>query len=113
MNKIRELWQRAFDIREGEGPLVLAMTLYLFFVLVAYYILKPVSRAMFLAEFDIDKLPYLYILIAAAGGFMAYFYTKVAVHSSLMTAVNTCTFGMVGALVLIWYLLSFNWGLMR
>jgi hypothetical protein len=33
------------------------MFLYLMFVLFAYYILKPVSRAMFLSKFDIDKLP--------------------------------------------------------
>ena len=32
---------------------------------------------MFLHKFDIDDLPYLYILIAAAGGVMAYVYTKV------------------------------------
>ena len=62
--------------------------LYLLLVLLAYYILKPVSRAMFLNKFDIDELPYLYIVIAAAGGVMAYFYTKLAIHSSLKTAVN-------------------------
>ena len=45
-------------------------------VLLAYYILKPVSRAMFINKFDIDDLPYLYIVIAGAGGMMAYFYTK-------------------------------------
>ena len=65
------------------------MALYLLLVLLAYYILKPVSRAMFLNKFDIDELPYLYIVIAGAGGVMAYFYTKLAIHSSLKTAV-TC-----------------------
>ena len=62
------------------------MSLYLLLVLLAYYILKPVSRALFLNKFDIDKLPYLYVLIAAAGGLLAYLYTKVAVRSSLQTA---------------------------
>ena len=75
----------------------------------AYYILKPVSRAMFLNKFDIDDLPYLYIVIAAAGGVMAYFYTKLAIRTSLRTAVNVCTFGMIGVLVLIWHLLTYNW----
>lgn len=85
------------------------MALYLLLVLLAYYILKPVSRAMFINRFEIDDLPYLYIVIAGAGGLMAYFYTKLAVHTSLKTAVNVCTFGMIGVLVLIWHLLSYNW----
>jgi AAA family ATP:ADP antiporter len=109
LNKLREFWRRTFDIREGEALRTFFMALYLLLVLLAYYILKPVSRAMFLNKFDIDELPYLYIVIAGAGGVMAYFYTKLALHSSLKTAVNVCTFGMIGVLVLIWHLLSYNW----
>ncbi len=63
---------------------------------------------MFLDNLDIDKLPYLYILIAAVGGVMAYFYTKIAVSASLKTAVNAATFFIIGCLVVIWYLLSLN-----
>ena len=40
---------------------------------------------------------------------MAYFYTKLAIHSSLRTAVNVCIFFMAGMLVLIWHLLSYQW----
>ena len=109
MGRLREFWRRTFDVREGEALRTLFMALYLLLVLLAYYILKPVSRAMFLNKFDIDELPYLYIVIAAAGGVMAYFYTKLAIHSSLKTAVTTCTFGMIGVLVLIWHLLSYQW----
>ena len=87
------------------------MTMYLLCVLFAYYILKPVSRAMFLDKFDIDKLPYLYILIAAVGGVMAYVYTRIAINASLKTAVNAATFFIIGCLLAIWYLLSLhlNW----
>ena len=56
---------------------------------------------MFINRFEIDDLPYLYIVIAGAGGTMAYLYTKLAIHTSLKTAVNVCTFGMIGTLVLI------------
>ena len=52
---------------KGEALRTLFMALYLLLVLLAYYILKPVSRAMFLNKFDIDELPYLYIVIAARG----------------------------------------------
>ncbi len=42
---------------QGEHLRLWSMFLYLLFVLFAYYIVKPVSRAMFLTKFDIDKLP--------------------------------------------------------
>ncbi|HYO82774.1 MAG TPA: hypothetical protein VES20_15315, partial [Bryobacteraceae bacterium] len=109
MGKLRELTRSLFDIRTGEGWRVFYMGMYLLLVLFAYYILKPVSRGMFLFKFDIDELPYLYILIAAAGGVMAYVYTKIAIHSSLKAAVNFSTALMGGILLLIWYLLGFGW----
>jgi ATP:ADP antiporter, AAA family len=108
LRRLRDFWNRTFDIRQGEAMRTTFMALYLLFVLFAYYILKPVSRAMFVNRFDIDELPYLYIVIAVAGGFMAYFYTKLAVKTSLKRAVDVCTFGMIGVLVLIWHLLSYN-----
>jgi ATP/ADP translocase len=98
-----------FDVRQGEGWRLTFMGLYLILVLFAYYILKPVSRAMFLNKFDIDELPYLYILIAGAGGVMAYVYTRLAVRSSLKTAVTFATFFMIGTLILIWHLLIYRW----
>ncbi len=63
------------------------MALYMMSVLFSYYILKASSRGLFLAKFDIDKLPGLYILIALFGGILAYFYTKIAIRSSLKSAV--------------------------
>src|SRR5207302_10478975 len=76
----------------------------------AYYILKPVSRAIFLNKFDIDKLPWLYILIAGVGGLLAYFYTKLAIRSSLRRAVNIATIFAIGVLVAFWWLIALNIG---
>ncbi len=67
------------------------MALYMMSVLFAYYILKAASRGLFLAKFDIDKLPGLYILIALFGGILAYVYTKIAIRSSLKAAVLGAT----------------------
>lgn len=108
MRKIRQFWRSLFDIRKGEGPRVAFMGLYLMLVLFAYYIIKPVSRAMFLARLDIDNLPVLYILIAIMGGLLAYFYTKLAVRTSLPNAVNWATSVAVVCLVVIWGLLRLN-----
>ena len=57
MRALSKIWRRMFDIRHGEHVQTWAMFAYLFAVLMAYYILKPVSRSMFLTKFDVDKLP--------------------------------------------------------
>lgn len=101
-------WRSVFDVRPGEVLRTTCMTLYLMLVLFAYYILKPVSRAIFLNKFDIDQLPWLYILIAAVGGLLAYFYTKLAVKSSLRRAVDLATIFSIGVLAGFWWLIQLN-----
>jgi len=108
MQRLAAWFRNFFDVRPGEYGRTFFMSLYLLLVLLAYYILKPVSRALFLNKFDIDKLPYLYVLIAAAGGLLAYVYTKVAVRSSLQTAVAGAMTFSVAMLVLIWWLIGLN-----
>src|SRR5215471_4015139 len=100
------IWRRLFDIRPGEHRRTLFMSLYLLFVMVAYYILKPVSAAMFLNKFNIDRLPYLYILIAAGGGVLAYLYTRLALHSSLTVAVTWTMWIAVVCLIALWWLIG-------
>ena len=94
-----------FDIRSGEHLRLWAMFSYLLFVLFAYYIVKPVSRAMFLTKFDVDKLPLLYILIAIFGGVLAYFYSRLASKVSLQAAVTWAMGLSVATLVVMWWLI--------
>jgi AAA family ATP:ADP antiporter len=94
-----------FDVRSGEHLRLWSMFFYLLFVLFAYYIVKPVSRAMFLTKFDIDKLPVLYILIALFGGVLAYFYSKVATKVSLSAAVSWAMGLSILILVVMWWLI--------
>src|SRR5947209_14094651 len=103
VTRLRIFWRSVFDVRPGEYMRTVCMTLYLMLVLFAYYILKPVSRAIFLDKFDIDKLPWLYILIAAVGGLLAFFYTKLAVKSSLRRAVNIATVFAITVLLVFWW----------
>jgi AAA family ATP:ADP antiporter len=106
MNALRRFWRSLFDVRPGEYAKTALMSLYLMLVLFAYYILKPVSRALFLNTFDIDKLPWLYVLIASIGGVLTYFYTKMAVKSSLRRAVTFANIFCVAVLVLFWWLIQ-------
>ena len=102
------MWRKLFDVRKGEYGRTLFMSLYLLCVMVAYYILKPVSAAMFLNKFSIDKLPYLYILIAVAGGVLAYLYTRIALKSSLTTAVSWTMLISIVCLIALWWLIGLN-----
>jgi ATP:ADP antiporter, AAA family len=106
MRAFRQLWRTIYDVRRGERLRTLCMFLYLLFVLFSYYILKPVSQAMFLNRFDIESLPILIMLVAVAGGILAYLYSRVAIRTSLTHAVNWTMGIATVSLVLIWWVLG-------
>ena len=112
MRRVRLFWQSFYDVRPGERARTLLMALHMMFVLFAYYILKPVSRALFLNKFEIDRLPLLNVLIAVCGGILAYLYTRVAVRASLQVAIYWSTGIALCCLVAIWWLLQFEFGWM-
>lgn len=97
---------RAIDVRPGEYARTSLMFLYLMCVLLAYYILKPSSRALFLTRFTTDHLPYLYMVMAVSGGVLAYFYSRIAVKWSLNAAVNASIVFVVLCLLELWQLLD-------
>ena len=103
MQKVAAAWRSLFDIRPGEYRRTIFMSLYLLFVLFAYYVLKSASESMFLNKFDIDKLPILYILMAIFGGALAFVYSKTAARTSLHAAVTWTVFLSVACLIGMWY----------
>src|SRR4029077_19716976 len=109
MTHLRKLWRQMFDVRAGEYVQTWAMFSYLFTVLMAYYIVKPVSRSMFLTKFDVDKLPSLYIVIAVAGALFAYLYSRLAAKTSLHTAVFWTMLLSVISLWAMWALIYLQW----
>src|SRR5262245_18197487 len=108
MRQIRTWWRKFYDVRPGESLRTLFMFCYLLLVLFAYYILKPVSRAMFLNRFEINDLPYLVILVAIGGGILAFWYTKLAVRTSLSVAVFWSMALSVVSLVIMWWLIGMH-----
>jgi ATP:ADP antiporter, AAA family len=109
MNAFGSVQKKLFDIRPGEHLRTWSMFLYLLCVLFAYYILKPVSRSMFLTQFNADKLPWLYILIAVFGGLFAYLYSRLAARTSLRAAVFWTMSLSVASLCAIWLLIGMPW----
>ncbi|MGH8016627.1 MAG: hypothetical protein ACREBV_10580, partial [Candidatus Zixiibacteriota bacterium] len=67
-----------FDVRKGEWPLVFMMVSNYFFILLAYYLLKPTSAALFLAKLSVQQQPFLYILIAIFTAPFIAIYNKVS-----------------------------------
>ncbi|MBI3472994.1 MAG: HEAT repeat domain-containing protein, partial [Candidatus Solibacter usitatus] len=106
LSQLRATFKFAFDVRKGEGPRTFFMALYMMFILWAYYILKPISQAMFVDSFDVDKIPRLLMLIAVAGGLIGFYYTKLAVKTSLQTAVLWTSIISVACLVALWWMLG-------
>jgi ATP/ADP translocase len=109
MNRLRSFRRQLFDIRPGEHLRTWSMFFYLLSILFAYYVLKPVSRAMFLTKFDVDKLPSLYMLMAVFGGVFAYLYSKLAAKTSLKSAVLATNMLSVAAMVAMWSMIHLPW----
>jgi AAA family ATP:ADP antiporter len=108
MRRVKTVWKSMFDVRRGEYGRTFFMALYLLFVLFAYYILWPVSRAMFLSELKIDRLPVLCMWIAVGGGMLAYAYSKLAIRMSLPVAVAWTMAISVLCLVAFWWIFGFK-----
>lgn len=107
--RLNELRRGFFDVRQGELGRTVFVSLYLLFILLAYYILKPVSRALFLNKFDLDKVPLLYMLLAPAGGAMAFLYSRLTLTASLKTAVSAASAFAILMTVSMGYLLYTRW----
>ncbi|MBI2818312.1 MAG: hypothetical protein HYX72_15380 [Acidobacteria bacterium] len=111
MSKDFKTWIRSFvDIRPGEGRIAALLFAYYLLVIFAYYILKPVARALFLDKFDADKLPYLYILMALLGGGGASWIAASAMRERLTSVIGKSQIFLVGNILLIWWLLRYQSG---
>ena len=109
IRSLTAFWRNTFDVREGERFRTLFMSLYLSSVLFVHYIMKPLARGLFLEKFDVDRLPYLYLLLAAVGGLLATAYSRAALRGSLQAAMTWAA--AISALIFVgfWWALQFNW----
>ncbi|MCC7431171.1 MFS transporter [bacterium] len=70
--------QKFFGLKEGEHKVALLMFFQIFLVIAAFTILKAVRDAVFLTNFSVGEIPYLYILLAVVVGFVSTFYGKIS-----------------------------------
>ncbi|MFQ5639089.1 MAG: Npt1/Npt2 family nucleotide transporter [bacterium] len=94
------------EIREGELRKTLLMAFFFFLVIFAITVVKPVRNSLFLSEFGVSKLPYMYIATAAFTGILVLIDSKLSTFLN-RTAFMTTTLGfLLLNLVIFWWLVK-------
>ncbi|KPL17199.1 MAG: hypothetical protein AMS23_06385 [Bacteroides sp. SM1_62] len=96
---IKLLFQRTFDIREGEMRRAVLMQLNIFLLISTLLIIKPTINSLFLTNVGIEKLPLAFILVALGAGIITSFYSRLLsstplnkiIFYTLLTSVFTIT----------------------
>lgn len=73
---LRNLAQKAFDIREGEYKVSFLMTGYIFLVIAVLLIIKPTVNALFLSDLGVRQLPMAFLLVAFTAVLSSFAYTR-------------------------------------
>ena len=93
-----------FDIRQGEWLIFALMSLYIFFTIYSYLILKTASRALFLHRVGSEYLPYVYIMVAVIAGVIASIYGGFSKKFSIYKLILVTDIIIILNLVAFWYL---------
>jgi ATP/ADP translocase len=99
-----------FDLRVGERALVGMMFAYNFALLVTLYLLKPARDSLFLTELGPERLPFVFLAVAAAVVPVTLLYGRLGRRMRLSRLVNSTTLALVGALVAMRFALDLEAG---
>ena len=81
-NGIDRVFSRIIKFKSGELKISFLLFFYLFLVIAAYNVIKPIRNASFLEELGYQKLPLVYLLTAVIIGFVVAFHSKIQVRIS-------------------------------
>ncbi len=81
-NGVHRIFSRIVKIKSGELKISFLLFFYLFFVIAAYNVIKPLRNASFLDALGYQWLPLVYLLTAVIIGFVVAFYSKIQVKIS-------------------------------
>ena len=84
---MKSLIQKLFDIREGEALKASLMFAYIFLIIAALLIVKPVRNSLFLTQIGISKLPYVFLYVAIAASIFINLYLNLAQQIRLDTLI--------------------------
>lgn len=102
------LLKKIFDIREGELHRTLWMFVYLFLLICALMIAKPVSTALFLARFSARHLPDAYMLTAVLAATLSWYYSSLLKTRSLESLMRATLVSAICCLMLFWVFIYFQ-----
>jgi AAA family ATP:ADP antiporter len=103
------LFQKLFDIREGEGHRTVGMFFYLLLLIAALMMIKPVSTALFLTQFGARQLPFAYILTAFFAATLSYGYSVMLKKTALETLMKSTLTGAIFLLLVFWVFIHYQW----
>ncbi len=103
--KMSNMSRRLFDIREGEGYRATLMFAYIFLIIASMMIVKPVRNALFLAEFGVEKLPYVFILTAVFAVIIVWISSGVTRRIPINLLISGTLFLSIASLLAFWLLI--------
>ncbi len=95
-----------FDIREGEGLRVSLMFAYIFLAISSLMIAKPVSNSLFLSNFGVARLPYVFILVAVCAAGISAYLAKLLKTLLLFHVIQNSIYVFIASLAALWILLQ-------
>jgi AAA family ATP:ADP antiporter len=102
---MKRIARKLFDIREGEGVLVSLMFLFIFFLIASFLIVKPIRNSLFLVNLGVEKLPYVFVLVALFSAVVASLYAKYSKKARLNSLIVTTLLFSIACLLVFWFLL--------
>jgi len=100
------LSKRFVEVRAGEGRKACLTFLYFFLVITAYYVIKPVSRALVLDELGSRLVPYVDLISAIIMGPMVALFARLVDRLEKRWLVNLTLWAVTACLIVFWRCLT-------
>ncbi len=108
MQKVKNTLAVTFKIRPGEGLPTVLLLVHSFFMGVALVFLETSSYALFLNKFDVERLPWVYIISAGVTAFLGFFYSKLEEHLSFSRLLVVTLSVLLGSVLVFYISLMFS-----
>lgn len=107
--KMRNLFRRIFDIREGEGLRASLMFGSIFLLIASLMIVKPIRNSLFLVKFGVEKLPFVFVLVALFSALVASLYSKYSRKVRLNYLILSTLLISIFCLLFFWFCLHYGY----
>jgi ATP:ADP antiporter, AAA family len=101
---IQRLLSPVAEVREREGTTALMMFAYSFLAMMAYNVIKPITRSKFIADLGADNIPYVLLAAGFIIGILMTGYTWLMGRLPRRWGLPIIQVGITGILVVFWFL---------